>query len=98
SEAVGLVKGGDANFVVVSDPGPYLHAHWDWNPKADIYLVSTENGTKKRIRERLEGKAIASPLGKYVYWFSNPDTAWFAYSTDKQTLSRLTDNQLVRFA
>ncbi|GAA4434169.1 prolyl oligopeptidase family serine peptidase [Ravibacter arvi] len=98
SEAVSLVNEGDANFVVVSDPGPYLHAHWDWNPKADIYLVSTENGAKKRIRERLEGKATASPLGKYVYWFSNPDTAWFAYSTDRQTLSRLTDNQLVRFA
>ncbi len=89
---------GDAGFALLSDPSEYAHEHWDWNPKSDVYLVDLQSGSRKLVKKKLEGSANASPLGKYIYWFSNPDTAWFAYSVDKGTVSRLTHNRMVRFA
>lgn len=97
-QALSLVNEGNAPFVLLSDPSPYAHEHWDWNPRADISLVSTVDGKKIPVQQKLQGRAAASPQGKYVCWFSNPDTSWFAYSVDKGTISRLTHNQLVRFA
>ncbi len=97
-EGVSLVNEGNAGFVLLSDPSGYAHEHWDWHPKSDVYLVDLQSGNKKLVRKKLEGNANASPLGKYIYWFSNPDTAWFAYSVDKGTVSRLTHNRMVRFA
>ncbi len=96
-EAVSLVNEGNAGFVLLSDPSEYAHEHWDWHPKSDVYLVDLLSGGKKLVKKKLEGRANASPLGKYIYWFSNPDTSWFAYSVDKGTISRLTHNRVVRF-
>lgn len=97
-QGVSLVNEGNASFVLVNDPTDYSHEHWDWNPKSDVYVTNVLTGERKLVRKKLEGRPIASPLGKYVYWFSNPDTAWFAYSVEKGTLSQLTHNRIVRFA
>jgi dipeptidyl aminopeptidase/acylaminoacyl peptidase len=96
-EAVTLIDQGNAPSVLLSDPSRYSHEHWDWNPKSDIYLVNTRTGSKKLVKERLEGRANASPSGKYIYWFSNPDTAWMAYSVEREAIIQLTKNEIVSF-
>lgn len=97
-QAVALVNEGNAPFALLNDPSRYSHEHWDWNPKSDVYLVNIANGQKKLIKEKMQGRAAASPLGKFLYWFSNPDTAWVAYSVEKATIVPLTDNRDVKFA
>lgn len=97
-DAIELVNQGNADFVLAKSTIKYSHEHWDWNPKQDVALISLIDGSQRLVSEKLEGSARISPQGKYVYWFSNPDTAWFAYHTQTLKLHQLTDNKSVRFA
>jgi len=95
---VELVNEGNADFVLASSNLKYSNQHWDWNPKQDVYLVSTRDGAQTLIKQKLEATARVSPMGKYLYWFSNPDTAWFAHDIAQNKTIQLTNNQSVRFA
>ncbi|MFN4145458.1 MAG: alpha/beta hydrolase family protein [Runella sp.] len=93
-----LVNEGNADFVLATSNVKYSHEHWDWNPKQDVYLINTRDGAANLVQVKLEGDARVSPLGKYLYWFSNPDTAWFAYDIAQNKTIQLTDNKAVRYA
>ncbi len=93
-----LVNEGNADFILATSDTKYSYAHWDWNPKVDAYLINLKDGSQKLIKEKLEGNVQMSPEGKYAYWFSNPDTSWFAYDVAKEQLIRLTTNAPVKFA
>ncbi|MCE7038840.1 S9 family peptidase [Dyadobacter sp. CY312] len=93
-----LVNEGNADFVLATSDGKYSHEHWDWNPKQDVYIINSQDGSEKLLKEKLEGNVRMSPEGKYAYWFSNPDTAWFAYDVAKGQTIQLTDNKTVNFA
>lgn len=96
-ETIELVNKGDANFVLAKSTANYSHEHWDWNPKQDVATIDLSSGKLSVVKEKLEGNARTSPKGKYVYWFSNPDSAWFAYDTQQLKLHQLTSNQEVSF-
>ncbi|PQA60716.1 S9 family peptidase [Siphonobacter curvatus] len=74
------VADGNADYVVALSDLKYSHEHWDWNSRNDAYVVSTKDGSKKLIGENIRGNIRMSPEGKYAYWFSLSDTAWFAHS------------------
>ncbi|MCK6695649.1 MAG: prolyl oligopeptidase family serine peptidase, partial [Thermoanaerobaculia bacterium] len=42
-------------------------------------------------------KPRISPATGYILWWSEPDTAWFAWNALKNTTARLTDNRNTRF-
>jgi dipeptidyl aminopeptidase/acylaminoacyl peptidase len=90
------VNEGRADYVLAETDVPYSNQHWDWNPKQDVYLINTKDGARKQIGKYVRGNAQISPEGKYVYWFSLPDTAWYAYSVAKDKTVRLTKDR--RFA
>lgn len=96
-DSVELINEGNADYVLAKSTQNYSHEHWDWNPKQDVSLVSLSDGKRQLVIEKLEGNARVSPLGKYVYWFSNPDSAWFAYNTQNLKLHQLTTNRTVKF-
>jgi dipeptidyl aminopeptidase/acylaminoacyl peptidase len=95
---VELVNEGNSNFVVGRSDLKYTNQHWDWNSKQDIYLINVADGSKKIVKEKLEGSVVASPEGKYLHWFSDPDTAWFAYQVSTGTIQKLTNAKTVKFA
>lgn len=95
---VELAAEGNAEFVIGSSDARYSHQHWDWNPKEDVYLISTRDGAKKLLKEKVQGNTRISPEGKFVYWFSNPDTAWFAHDIAQNKTIQLTNNKTVKFA
>lgn len=91
-----LVEDGNADFVVASSNLPYSHQHWDWNGTNDIYAISAKDGQAKKIATSQKisgGGAKASPKGKYIYWYSKADTAWFAYQVKSEKLIRLTQSK-----
>ncbi|MCU0342006.1 MAG: prolyl oligopeptidase family serine peptidase, partial [Spirosomaceae bacterium] len=92
-----LVNEGNADFVLATSNLKYANQHWDWNPKQDIYLINTRDGAANLLKTKLEGDARVSPTGKYLYWFSNPDTAWFAHDIAQNKTVQLTDNRAVKF-
>ncbi|WP_051397997.1 alpha/beta hydrolase family protein [Runella limosa] len=95
---VTLVNEGNADFVIGKSDRRYSHQHWDWNPVEDAYLISLRDGSKKMAKEKIEGSARTSPEGKYLYWFSNPDTAWFAHDIAANQTIQLTNNKTVKYA
>lgn len=92
-----LVSEGNADFVLASSSVKYSNQHWDWNPKQDVYLINTRDGAANLVKVKLEGDARVSPTGKYLYWFSNPDTAWFAHDVVQNKTIQLTDNKTIKF-
>lgn len=93
-----LINEGNSDFIVGHSDIRYSNQHWDWNPKEDAYLISTRDGSKTLLKEKIQGNARVSPEGKYLYWFSNPDTAWFAHDIAANKTIQLTNNKAVKFA
>ncbi|MFT4030977.1 MAG: prolyl oligopeptidase family serine peptidase [Siphonobacter sp.] len=87
------VNEGKADFAIGLSDANYSNEHWDWNSRQDVYLISTKDGSKKLVQENVRGRVMTSPEGKYVYWFSLPDTAWFAYSVTNGQKIRLTKDR-----
>lgn len=76
-----LVDEGNADFVLAGSNLPYSNQHWDWNGTGDIYTISTRDGQVTKVaseQKTSRGDGSVSPKGKYVYWYSKADTAWFA--------------------
>lgn len=63
----------------------------------DLFSVNLETGEKKRIVKDLRCNPRLSPAGKFISWWSDPDTAWFAWSAATGNIARLTNNQVVPF-
>lgn len=88
-----IVSNGDADYVVAMSALPYSNQHWDWSGAADIYTLSTKDGSSTKIATDTKigsDNAFASPTGKYVYWYSKADTAWFAYEVKSNKTIQLT--------
>ena len=93
-----LVNEGNGEFIVGHSDVRYSNQHWDWNSKEDTYVISTQDGSKKLIKEKIQGNVRVSPEGKYLYWFSNPDTSWFAHDLAANKTVQLTTNKAVKYA
>ncbi len=77
---------------------PYLQElSWAGDVRKDLWLVDEATGNRKEITKALRGTPRLSPSGNYAFWYSEPDSAWFAYSVNNGELRRLTDNRTVRF-
>ncbi|MDO8366751.1 MAG: prolyl oligopeptidase family serine peptidase [Saprospiraceae bacterium] len=63
----------------------------------DLFAVNLETGDKKLIVTDLRCNPRLSPSAKYIAWWSDPDTAWFAWNAGTGNIARLTDNRSVPF-
>jgi hypothetical protein len=66
-------------------------------PHKDLYALNLETGDKKLIVKDLRCNPRLSPAGKYIAWWSDSDTAWFAWNAGAGTIARVTDNRSVPF-
>ncbi len=96
---VSLGDEGNAGYVLGFDESSYLmQTSWEGFPVCkDVYLVDIESGSRKQIATGVCGSPELSPEAKFVYWYSNPDSAWYAYWIEKEELHRITNNDPVPF-
>jgi len=82
---------GNAAIALGLDETPYLQQiSWEGFPvRKDVYLVNVNTGQRKRIADNVAGNPRLSPMAEYVYWYSHPDSSWFAYSVREQKLRQL---------
>lgn len=70
---------------------PYeKYTSWIGYAFKDVYLYNLKDDNPRRIAERIQGNPRMSPDERYVYWFSRPDTSWYAYDISEEQLNRLT--------
>jgi len=86
---------GKADVVLGIDDEPYQQlVSWAGYPSCkDVYLIDVKTGRRKMIAERVCGNPALSPLARYVYWYSSPDSAWFAYSITEERLRQVTSDE-----
>ncbi|MEM6397938.1 MAG: prolyl oligopeptidase family serine peptidase [Bacteroidota bacterium] len=89
----------DLPYVAVYDQSKYLReTSWAGFPtRSDVYLLDLDSGNRKQVATGISGTPLWSPAGKYLYWYSRPDTAWMAYSVADQQTRQLTDNSISAF-
>ncbi|MBL7826243.1 MAG: S9 family peptidase [Saprospiraceae bacterium] len=88
----------NSNLAIGFTEEPYAQAiSWDGVAHKDLYVIDQLTGEKKLITGNLRGNPRISPSGKYVAWWSDPDTAWFAWNANTKQIKQLTDNRTVAF-
>lgn len=63
---------------------------WDTQNYSDLYVFDVTAGTRKLIQSQLKGNVALSPLAQYAYWYSQPDSGWFAYHVASEKTQLLT--------
>ena len=94
---VNLDKDANHNIVLATSDVPYSNQHWDWSNKKDVYLINLQDGSRKQIVTGLQGTPLLSPNAQFVSWWSMPDTAWYAYNIKLEKMTKLTNNQIVKY-
>ncbi len=86
-------------WLVGYNDAPYeLQTTWEGGPThKDVFLIDSRTGRSTLITEKLRGTPRLSPAGKYVYWYSLPDSAWFIYSVERKQIRNITKNIDVPF-
>ncbi|MFN0016239.1 MAG: prolyl oligopeptidase family serine peptidase [Saprospiraceae bacterium] len=88
----------DANLALGISEEPYAHRRqWEGEAARDVYAVDVSTGEKRMIVNGLRCSPSLSPSANFVLWWSDPDTAWFAWDARRTQTARLTDNRTVRF-
>lgn len=62
---------------------------WNTHIPSDVYVYDLATNTRNQVKAQLNGNANLSPLAEYVYWYSLPDTAWFAYHIATEKINRI---------
>lgn len=93
-----FVEKRNADVAIGYTEGPYLHLlSWEGSSRKDVWLVDLKTGERKEIVRGLRGNPRLSPNAKFVYWYSEPDSAWFAYQVATGLLRQITHNKQVPF-
>jgi len=94
-----LADEGNAPIALGLSDLPYRWSNfYDVTGYTDAYMVDVKTGSKTKIAEKIKGNISISPKGKYAFWFSLPDTAWFAYDVAGNKTKSLTKTLPVSFA
>ena len=90
---------GNASLAYGETNVPYRKAiTWEGGVPQDLYLFNLPNGNHKKIASAIRGTAGLSPKANFVYWFSEPDTAWYAYSVKTEKTVKLNKDLKITFA
>lgn len=63
----------------VDDQSQRMMMSWEGRTYQDLYLVHLSDGHEEKIATGITGKLNWSPGGKYIYWYEETDTTWYAY-------------------
>ena len=81
---------GDGRYFLQLKTLPYQKAvTWNGGLLKDLILFDTETRTSTQITTAESGNPVFSPTGRYIYWFSGPDSIWKTFDTQKSNISIL---------
>lgn len=91
-----LDKGNSDYAVNISNDKYKLEEMWEGRTKYDVYLVNTLLGRSTPVIAGLNGEVRASPKGRFLYWYSLPDSSWFAFSVSKLKEYRVSSPAVIK--
>lgn len=73
-----LLKG-NADVALGTDNRAYRKKiSWESPGYRDVYAVDVQSGNKTLLIKETQSRFGLSPNGKYVYWYANEDSSWYA--------------------
>jgi dipeptidyl aminopeptidase/acylaminoacyl peptidase len=98
-EDINVGEEGNSKYALGKDDREYrISRTWDTGGAHDLYIVNVADGSSKLIESGVQGYSRLSPSAQYAYWFSNPDTAWFAHHIASGKTLKLTSGMGIPFA
>jgi len=82
----------------ITNIGKRVAAQWEGNSPKDIYLISTTDGSKKKIASDIYGPIELSPTGLFAVWFNMATKQWNSYDISTNRLQILNTDLPVSFA
>ena len=79
---------GNAKYALVRTQLPHqLESQWTGTRSNDYAAVNTNTGETKNILNKVSGRVMLSPAGKFAYGYNMADSTWFTYelASDKYT-------------
>jgi dipeptidyl aminopeptidase/acylaminoacyl peptidase len=93
AENVQLADEGRANYVLAtSSKGNRVSAQWDGFAKQSAYLISTVDGSRKKVAENIRAFYNISPKGNYVVWYDWKAKNYFTYNVQTGVTTNITKN------
>lgn len=87
-----LINKGDSDFVLALSDNRYaVEQMWEGSSKYDLYIVNTVLQRASMLKAGLTGQPRVSPGGRFIYWYSGPDSSWFAVSPETMEVKQITD-------
>ncbi|WP_235938509.1 prolyl oligopeptidase family serine peptidase [Chitinophaga solisilvae] len=68
-----------------TDKGERISLQWIGRTLKTAYLINLEDGTRKKIKDRLDGFFLISPAGNYISWYDLVNKEWVAYNNTAGT-------------
>ncbi len=84
--------------LATTDVGRRIETQWQTGSFQDLYLVSTKDGSRKKVKENLRGNASLSNDGKYVLWYDRENGSWNSYNIATGKAVHLNKDLKVSFA
>jgi len=81
-----------------SNVGKRVSSQWEGGTQQDFYLISTIDGSKRKIAENVYARASFSPLGNFVLWYDMATQQWNCYDANTNRLKILNVDLPVSFA
>jgi len=73
-----------------SSKGYRIRQQWEGSGALKLYVVNTQTGARKLVQEKVRGRAMLSPGGKYVLWYDWKLRHWFTYSIATGMVANIT--------
>ncbi|MBS1654387.1 MAG: S9 family peptidase, partial [Bacteroidetes bacterium] len=73
-------EGDGEQFVGVTDYGKRIESQWTGNTLKDVYAIDVKTGSKKLVKENLDGIVFSSSTGRYIMWYDLKARNYFVWN------------------
>ncbi|MEJ7610995.1 MAG: prolyl oligopeptidase family serine peptidase [Ferruginibacter sp.] len=81
SETITLINEGNADFILAqSTKGNRIASQWEGRTLTAAYLINVRDRSSRTLSKKALGAFIASPMGKYIYWYDPAQEHYFTYN------------------
>ncbi|KAA2243694.1 S9 family peptidase [Chitinophaga agrisoli] len=92
-ETITTADENDSDYALgATNKGERIAMQWTGRTLNTAWLVNVTDGTRKMIKEKLDGQFYISPKGRYLYWYDMKGRHWFSYETATGAIHNMTAN------
>ena len=97
-EVITADRGNAETALGLTTQGYRIESQWTGQMRNDVYVVSTQTGSRTLVVKALEESPSISVTGNYLSWFDREVAQWYIYSVNEKVIRCPMENSGVNFA